>query len=328
VTFRAGPLLVGLFLAATCLGADDGASSIAAGGLVVMTRETRITMAKEVLQISQAKVVVDYDFRNDSDDDVTTLVAFPIPPYDLAEEERMPSEQGFDDFRLWVNEAPAPFRVDARAFVKGIDRTRQLQVFHVDVSSFGHATSNDTIPDIARLTPAQHRQLEALGLIEKGYDGPPWQVHKKYYWKQAFPAHKTIHIRHQYTPALGSENSIRYGMAENPDPDSARELKSFCIDDKLHGILKRIAETGDKDAPYSYVDFILTTANTWKTPIEDFTLIAERPHESGDLAEYVSFCWDGPVTKVDSDHFSAHAVDLIPKKELRIGFFDVRKTEP
>ena len=43
-------------------------------------RETRIVMAREVLQISAKKVVVDYDFRNDTNQDVTSEVAFPIPP--------------------------------------------------------------------------------------------------------------------------------------------------------------------------------------------------------------------------------------------------------
>ena len=46
-------------LATIPLYADDGAASIAAGGLVVMGRETRIVMAKEVLQISARTVIVD-----------------------------------------------------------------------------------------------------------------------------------------------------------------------------------------------------------------------------------------------------------------------------
>ena len=83
---------------------------------------------------------------------------------------------------------------------------------------------------------------------------------------------------------------------------------------------------GDEMLGLHWVDFILTTANTWKTPIEDFTLIVERPHQKGDEADYVSFCWDGPVTKIDSDHFSARATGLVPTKELRIGFFGVTKT--
>ncbi len=73
----------------------------------------------------------------------------------------------------------------------------------------------------------------------------------------------------------------------------------------------------------SYVSFILTTANTWKTPIEDFTLIVERPHDPKEKT-YVSFCWDGPVTQVDADHFSAHVTGLVPKKELMIGYIHDR----
>ena len=71
----------------------------------------------------------------------------------------------------------------------------------------------------------------------------------------------------------------------------------------------------------SYVSFILTTANTWKTPIEDFTLVVERPHDTRKRKKtYVSFCWGGLVTQIDADHFSAHAAGLVPKKELMIGY--------
>ena len=73
------------FFAASPALADDSAASIAAGGLVAR-RETRIVMAKEVLRISPNKVVVDYDFRNDTDQDVTTEVAFPVPPYSYGPE--------------------------------------------------------------------------------------------------------------------------------------------------------------------------------------------------------------------------------------------------
>ena len=116
----------------------------------------------------------------------------------------------------------------------------------------------------------------------------------------------------------------------DPSADSIEALKGFCIDSRLHTILQQIANSKDKDAPYFYVDFILTTANTWKTPIEDFTLTVERPHlkdpNHPSFANYVSFCWDGPITKIDADHFSAHAVNFVPKKELSIGFFDVEKS--
>jgi len=327
------PLII---MGATQLYADDGAASIAAGGIVVMKRETRITMAKEVLQISPSKVIVDYDFRNDSDQDITTEVAFPIPDYD-DDLDRRGQIFGFDDFQLAVDGALARYQVEARAFLKDTEYTQLLTNMQVDVASFGHGPLlGDVIDkrghrrvlaesqDIQRLTAAQRKQLEALGLVdqEEG-DEPQWRVKKKYYWQQTFPAHKVVHIRHEYSPIMGSSNSIKYGMESPPDARSAAELKTFCLDGGLRATLQRIADTKGADAPYSYVDFILTTANTWKTPIEDFTLIVDRTHPADSPGDYVSFCWDGPVTKIDTDHFSAHTLNLVPAKELRIGFFSV-----
>lgn len=307
------------------LQADDGAASIAEGGIVVMRREPRITMAKEVLEISESKVTVDYDFTNDDKKDVTTEVAFPIPDYDVGITDAETTRQGFNDFRLWIDGAPAHYQVEARAYLKGKDYTRLLTSMHVDVASFGHATSYDDSPDIQRLTSAQRKQLEQVGLINLDGRGANWTVKKKFYWRQTFPAHKSVHIRHEYSPFLGSENSISYGMGTDPDASSDAELRSFCMDSQLRQTLQQMADSKNEDAPYSYVDFILTTANTWRTPIKDFTLIVDRPHENDSLANYVSFCWDGPVKKIDANHFSAHKINFIPTGELRIGFFDVTR---
>lgn len=334
VTFPFKVLLL-LALLPTGLHADDGAASIAVGGLVAMKREPRIAMAKEVLRISATKVIVDYDFRNDSDEDITTTVAFPIPDYEMGEE--YASKQGFDDFRLWIDGVATQYEIETRAFVKDREYTMLLREMNVDIGSFGHATGYDSSPDILKLTGAQRKQLQNNGLLDKFDEGkeqvngePLWRVSKKYYWQQTFPARKTVHIRHEYTPVRGSSNSIKYGLLHDPsDPQSAAEIDSFCFDGHLRKTLQQVAESKDKDAPYSYVDFILTTANTWKTPIEDFMLIVERPHWKNhrgrpDLADFVSFCWDGPLNKIDTDHFSAHVENFVPSRELRIGFFGVR----
>jgi hypothetical protein len=70
----------------------------------------------------------------------------------------------------------------------------------------------------------------------------------------------------------------------------------------------------------NYVDFILTTANAWKTPIEDFTLIIEHRNPPNLSTPYVSFCWSGPVEKLDANRFSAHIANLVPTNELRVGY--------
>ena len=120
-------------------------------------------------------------------------------------------------------------------------------------------------------------------------------------------------------------NTAAVGLLEPSDVHApyVKELASFCIDPPLRQILTVYAKKPETLVPYSYVDFILTTANTWKTPIEDFTLIVERPHSKDTQQTFVSFCWNGPVTKMDDDHFSAHITNLVPKTELRVGFFDV-----
>jgi len=103
------------------------------------------------------------------------------------------------------------------------------------------------------------------------------------------------------------------------------ELNSFCpTPGLLHTLIQdqALAEKKDSLIGLQFVDFILTTANTWKTPIEDFTLNVERPpaRDPSQDVNFVSFCWDGPVQKIDADHFSAHVSGLVPAKELRIGY--------
>jgi hypothetical protein len=180
-------------------------------------------------------------------------------------------------------------------------------------------------PDIATLTAPQRKQLEELGLISPKDGFALWQGRKKYHWQQTFLARKTLHIRHEYTPVLGGSNGFRDGMGHSPEKFAADELKTFCMDDQLRTKLESLV---DRDGGYDYVDFILTTANTWKTPIEDFTLLVERPRSKNNRGlagtTYVTFCWDGPVTKIDADHFSARTGNLVPSKELRIGFFSVQ----
>jgi hypothetical protein len=307
--------------------ADDGAASIAAGG-IVMTREPRITMAKEVLFISETNVRVDYDFRNDTDADITTEVAFPIPDYELDMGNISPSEQGFDDFKLWVDGKPVRYAIEARAIVKGRDESALLRSMGVDVGSFGRSTDNDNQPQVKRLSEAQKERLRKAGLIDRKDDEPNWKVRKKYHWLQAFPAHSTIHIRHEYSPVLGNSNSIAYGtmLTTGKVDKNDYELASVCPAQELLSRLREDTRHPKHRVAIDYVDFILTTANTWKQPIEDFTLDIERPPLANDPnhpatgVNFVSFCWDGPVEAVDANHFRAHKTDFVPSKELRIGF--------
>jgi hypothetical protein len=128
---------------------------------------------------------------------------------------------------------------------------------------------------------------------------------------------------------LGNSNSVVGTLVNtgHPGPDDS-ELISVCPTPDLLRALREDSGKHGHAVAISYVDFILTTANTWKTPIEDFTLNVERPQRTKDPnppstpINFVSFCWDGPVEKVDASHFRAHLTDFIPKNELRIGYLD------
>jgi hypothetical protein len=351
---------VALVIACECLAlsvpsaADDSAASIAAGGLVPR-RETRIVMAKEVLRISPTKIVVDYEFRNDSDQDVTTEVAFPIPPYKNEFPEGDIQSQSFKTFHLWVEGKPVHYESEVKATLNGKDVTGLLKADHIDIPTFGHFddTTEDAqgvgqvlVPDLTRLSkPVQSRLIEE-GLFEDegGVLFSLYTVHLQYHWTQTFPAHSTVRIHHEYTAVVGFEmmpvetfkNSSHHTEPGGNDEsargqrDDIKFLNSFCPDPPLlrsaiHSIENVPAESG----PYAYprwIDFILTSANTWKQPIEDFTLIVERGRSEVENAHtLVSFCTpqNAVVEKLDADHFQVHLTNFIPASELHIGFFDL-----
>lgn len=344
---------LGLFAAAPAP-ADDSAASIAAGGLV-SRRETRIVMAKEVLRISPDKIVVDYDFRNDTDQDVTTEVAFPIPPYGYGPEDWAITEASFSDFKLSINGKTVAFRTEAKATLKGRDVTPILTADHIDIASFGHLrepSGHDWrvhTPDVERLPKAEQQRLAKLGLYDADDGWGLWMVHLQYHWTQTFPAHSTVHIRHEYKPVEGFElmpadtfKNALTGAAPGGQGEIEREqvfdvklLSGFCSDASfLRGAIARLEAQDEQTGRFAYphwVNFILTSANTWRQPIEDFTLIIERGKpQSGMGSRSIEFCTpqNAPVTKLDADHFQVHLTNFIPKSELRIGFFDFMQAAP
>ena len=122
-------------------------------------------------------------------------------------------------------------------------------------------------------------------------------VQKIYHWRQVFPARGTIHVRHEYAPV--------YGFSWIPAEALKEKMSDACVDPALQ---RRLAQSLTKDMRgftndifMMWVDYILTTANNWKTPIKDFELLVARPKgETKRRARfdrwYASFCWDGAVS--------------------------------
>lgn len=337
------------FLLPCTLQGNDGAAEIALGG-IRLKQERRVAMVKERLFISKKKVRVEYEFLNESKEDVTTEVAFPLPEYFYdgfvrnmmrgINEDKW-TEERVTPFKVWVDGLEARYSTEVTAKLGKQDITAILNNYKIRIDTFGDFEQGINQPDkvtqstsqMDKLSIDQLGKLVAMGAIKTaGIDAsernaPCWTVHKTHHWNQVFPAGKILKIAHEYQPHLGiatdfyiedmlKPSEFAYNLHAEPACPSEEWIRMV-----RHAIRDREAK---QPAHISYhrtavsgrwVRYILTTANTWKTPIHDFELVVED-----DPDEFVSFCWDGPIEKFGANTFRARLKDFIPSKELTVYF--------
>lgn len=323
--------------------ANDGAAETAAGG-TRLREERRVAMRRERLVISKTKaaragadgqgdryqVSVSYEFLADAGGpEVRTEVAFPLPEYgygflDLAGTRRI------EGFKVEVDGRPVlPTKV-VRANVGQREVTKQLAAAGLDPETFAGFTGDAKAPGyaVARLPRPQREALLAEGLLypEAIGDpfalGPNWSVVVTYHWRQLFPAGKVVRVRHEYDAVPG----LAYDFSAKELPRDGR--LQGCFDaplvEAVEAAQRRRAEGGKLPLVYlHWVAYVLTTANTWKTPIEDFELDVDFPE-----GEFVSLCWDGPVERIGKTRVRAARKDFVPAKELSVYFLEVGERPP
>lgn len=324
-----------LVLAFVPVRADDEAIAKAAGG-IQPRKEMRVSMQRERLTIGLDKVTVDFWFLNESNKNVTTEVGFPVPPYQWNSGE--PSDvPDFSDFKVWVNGQETKYKTDVRAKLHGKDYTGLLRRlgFPVDFAPYGAKGEVDPQQPISSLSPAQKAQLLRLGLIEPelgytyNYDYK-WYDYRTYYWAQVFPAHQVVHIRHEYKPVVGYRGfePDNFGRAMEAACLSSQTQQNLLAVSKENLLAKKRA-SGDTFLYAYWVKYILTSANTWKTPIKDFELIVETPIRGaqashlgpGARAPYLaSFCWNGKIQHLDNNHLVVRTKNFEPSRELTVYF--------
>jgi len=334
---RRGPAVVlalVVFVQGVPLFGNDSAAEAAAGG-IQLRKESRISMEKERLTISLKKVSVKYEFLNTTDQDIVTEVAFPMPPYEYVVTGTWYGAWNFTNFRVWVDGREIKYETEARAKLHNSDYTDLLQRVGVDIQTFGHLDAlelpirddkdNWRNSQIAKLTQPVKADLTRLGLLDPKYALPTWTVFRTYFWSQRFPARKTVRVRHDYEPVIGFR-PVSFGSIQS-------DLKDACIDGSLQKKLRSMAtqevkqEGGELTSnsidsinfESKWVRYVLTTANSWKTPIKDFELILERPQGSDQL---ISLCWDGKVQRLDENHFVSRRVNFIPSHDLTVYFLE------
>lgn len=318
------------FLACACWPArpNDYVAEIANGGLRA-TREHRVRMLAEKLFISKTRIRVEYEYLNESNQDLSLTVAFPWPRYSFSPVIRT-YEPSMLNFHSLENGKPLRVRPQIKAFLGDREITEALDRLRLGIADFGKADADDPKESqIARLSEGQRADLVRLGALDGEDFFPQWEVEVTYSWKQLFPAGKKVRIAHEYAPVTGGAAVFDPGFFADPPrhnpgqgPGYASAPDPGCPDAGFLRALKKSREShsaGTMDPqppiPTDWVKYILTTANTWKGPIGEFELTVER-----DPGELVTFCWDGPVTKVGSHRFQAKTKGFRPTRELTIYF--------
>lgn len=294
--------------------ANDSTAVQEAGGLRLV-RDAPVEMLQEDLTISPTQVDVSYLFRSAYDMDVKTLVAFPLPEYDLAWHGYSvlggPGDtvRSRGDFKIWVDDRRIVPQLEVRTLRNGIDVTQVLRDAGIppETLDFDFLTSH-----IASLPADVQQRLVQADLVE-AYGGgeyqPEWTIKATYFWMQEFPAEKIVSIRHSYEPIAGQ---FFISHPELKDVDT----ENFCMSSaEKQGVLNRLDKSQYDILIGTEVHYVLSTGANWHGPIQSFNLTIDK----ADPAAMVSLCFDG-LKKVAPTRFEARLRDFTPERDLQILF--------
>jgi hypothetical protein len=309
--------------------ANDTTARVAAGGITFLKND-QIRLAQEILEISTKMIRVRYRFLNESDRDIRTVVAFPMPLYGWN-----PGVSAFDS-----NEKPLSSfvaRVDGhsvtttktrRAIIGERDVTEHLRKIGLsDTQIF--KTFGDCTPDgKCGFTKTQEEKLKQLAGTEHRF--PPWKVAETIYWEQVFPAGKEIEVLHEYPPFVGMAYTAPYQkgfgyVSDIPPASGDKDSREACLDVGTNqAIHKRIKSHVENGATMVYVaiedvEYILGTGRNWKGPITDFRLRIEK--DSSD--QIISFCFPGIPKRVGSSTLEFSYSNFVPQDKLVVYFYIV-----
>ena len=313
----------GLVLAPLAGMANDSMAELKTGGLEFV-RTDAITMVQEDLFISKDRIAVDYVFKNTTDADVDSLVAFPMPTVipSAYEETGVPIEDtNFLGFKVFVENSEIQPDLSQRATALGVDVTDELLNVRMPLLPVSEATQNY----LTLLPDAQIDDWLARGIVtaefwdagqgEERHLFPNWTLDQTYYWRMSFPAGQQVNVSHTYTPSVGGSAGVFFLDWEGkPSEAYADYEKRYCIDPPfVNAVKKRLKADGGISMTESWISYILTTGRNWFGPIGTFTLTVDK----GDTSNLVSFCGTG-VKKIGPTRFSLTYTDYYPENELDV----------
>ena len=303
--------------------ANDTMVELQTGGLEYV-RSDAVEIVREDLFISMDEIRVDYVFKNTTDADVESLVAFPMPP--IASNAYEPTDVPVQDtnflgFRVFVDGDEIFPELSQRATAMGVDVTDDLLDARVQLVPALQAATDE----LENLPQPIAEDWEARGILtaERWDTGegmqtvlfPHWVLDQTYYWRMRFPAGQQINVSHTYTPSVGGTTSVMFLDWDGNRSDFFAEYEEkYCIDPSfVNAVKKRVTPDSGIAMFESWISYILTTGRNWYGPIGTFHLTIDK----GATDNLVSFCGTG-VTKTAPTQFELTYTDYYPDKELDV----------
>jgi len=308
--------------------ANDTTAELSTGGLIFVHNED-IEMTSEDLAISAKEVSVRYRFFNKSTQDVTVLVAFPMPDVTIESSDQIISVPSDDPVNLLafataVNGKPVTTTVEQRVIAMGLDRTQLLRALGIPLAPHLAATNEA----LDRLPPDQWDDLLRAGVAEvdeydagqgmKKHLAARWTLQTTYYWEQTFPSRVETVIEHRYKPSVGG--SVQTGLGA---PDATKESwydeykEKYCFDFEFLAAVERARKAANAKfgAPFSEerIDYILKTGANWSGPIKQFRAVVDK----GAADNLVSFCGED-VKKLSDTQLEVRKLDYTPDGNLAV----------
>jgi hypothetical protein len=293
----------------------NDSTAILEAGELRLTANPDITLEREDLYLSTAEVRVHYCFRNTSNRDIITLVAFPLPEITIGDDANYSVDArdpvNVIGFEVSVNGRRVEPNIELRASRFGVDRTDILKRHGVPVLPF----ASDFYPRLEKVRGAARAELERTGLVDwhssfgannVPLPNPHWTAHAVFYWEQTFPARTVTEVAHRYRPVPGESFYGDYVLQDRALIDS------YCMDRSFLAAAKRlIAKT--PNGIMRELHYVLTTAGNWRGSIGEFSLTIDK----GKPGNLVSLCIDG-IRKTGPTTFEVHARDFVPERDLKI----------
>ncbi|UXS42997.1 DUF4424 domain-containing protein (plasmid) [Agrobacterium tumefaciens] len=326
---HAGALLasfIAVTMVSTPLHANDTSAVLGVGGLSLTTSED-IVMQSEDLYLSPNEVRVHYVFRNESDRDITTTVAFPLPDIDQSAYETVflpvESQENFVGFHVTADGKSIHPKLEQKAVTdEGADVTAAITKSGLSVNSKlpGWEEKARALPDNVWRDLVGQGLIEAEDVSDRSADfNVTWNLRATFHWEQTFPAGRTIIVDHRYKPIAG-------GVSIFADEAQFKDYSSYCLDDQGKAGVRHLlnqAQAGAKADPERAagispieVSYVLTTGANWKGPIEDFrlTIDKEAPHA------VLSLCMSG-LKKTGPTTFETRRENFTPTEDIRFVVF-------